>query len=71
LNEEDFVSDKYAGLLLEQFALRVRDFTLCLPHVISNSGGNAPELRRSSELLSALWLETVALTAGTTNRALI
>jgi len=33
--------------------------------VLSNPGGNPTALRRSSELLSALWLETVALRAGT------
>jgi len=64
-NEEYFVSDEYTGQLLEQFALRPCDFTPRLAHVLSNPGGNPTELRRSSELLSALWLETVALTAGT------
>jgi hypothetical protein len=65
LNEEYFVSDKYASRLLEQFALRPRDFTPRLARVLSNPGGDPAELRRSSELLSALWLETVELTAGT------
>lgn len=65
LNEEYFVSDKYAGRLLEQFALRPRDFTPRLADVLSKPGSNSTELRRSSEFLSALWLETVALTAGT------
>jgi hypothetical protein len=65
LNEEYFVSDKYAGRLLEQFALRPRDFTLRLAHVLSKPGSNPTGLRKSSELLRALWLETVALTAGT------
>jgi hypothetical protein len=64
LNEEYFVSDKYAGWLLEQFALRPRDFTPRLAHVLSNPGGNPTELGRSFEALKALWLETVALTAG-------
>lgn len=64
LNEEYFVSDKYASRLLEQFALRPRDFTTRLAGVLSNPGGDPTELCRSSELLSALWLETVALTAG-------
>lgn len=65
LNEEYFVSDKYASRLVEQFALRPRDFTPRLARVLSNPGGDPTELRRSSELLSALWLETVGLTAGT------
>jgi hypothetical protein len=65
LNEEYFVTDKYAGRLLEQFAMRPSDFTPRLAHVLSNPGGTPTALRRSSELLSALWLETVALTAGT------
>ncbi len=65
LNEEYFVSDKYAGRLLEELALRPRDFTPRLARVLSNPGGSPTELRRSSELLRALWLETVALTVGT------
>jgi predicted nucleotidyltransferase len=65
LNDEYFVGDKYAGRLLEEFALRPRDFTPRLARVLSNPGGDPTELRRSSELLRALWLETVALTAGT------
>jgi Nucleotidyltransferase domain/Domain of unknown function (DUF4037) len=65
LNEEYFVSDKYAARLLEQFALRPRDFTLRLAHALSNPGSTPTKLHRSSELLGALWLETVALTAGT------
>ena len=65
LNEEYLVTDKYAGQLLEQFALRPRDFTPRLAHVLSHPSVNPTEWRRSSELLSALWLETVALTAGT------
>lgn len=65
LNEEYFVSDKYAGRLLEQFALRPPDFTHRLAFALSNVGCNAAELRRSSELLRSLWLETVELTSGT------
>jgi hypothetical protein len=65
LNEEYFVSDKYAGRLLERFALRPPDFTPRLADVLSKLGRNSKELRKSSELLRALWLETVALTAGT------
>jgi len=64
MNGEYFVSDKYASRLIEQFALRPRDFTPRLERVLSNPGGDPTELRRSSELLSALWLETVELTAG-------
>jgi hypothetical protein len=65
LNEQFFVSDKYAGRLIGQFALRPCDFTPRLARVLSNPGGNPADLRRSSELLSALWLETVEMTAGT------
>jgi hypothetical protein len=36
LNEEYFVSDKYAGRLLEEFALRPRDFAARLARVLSN-----------------------------------
>jgi hypothetical protein len=36
-----------------------------LAHVLSKPGSNPTKLRKSSELLRALWLETVALTAGT------
>jgi hypothetical protein len=36
LNEEYFVNDKYASRLLEQFALRPRDFTSRLAGVLSN-----------------------------------
>jgi len=64
MNGEYFVSDKYAGRLIEQFSLRPRDFTLRLECVLSNPGGDTTELRRSRELLSALWFETVELTSG-------
>lgn len=65
LNRRYFVSDKYANKLIEQFALCPRDFVGRLARVLSNPGGNASELGRSSELLNALWLETVELAAGT------
>jgi hypothetical protein len=65
LNEEYFLSDKYAVLLLDQFEKRPRDFTRRLAAVLSKPGGNPAELRKSSELLSKLWLETVELTNGT------
>ena len=64
MNEEYFVSDKYASRLIEQFALRPRDFTTRLEHVLSRPGGDATELRRSSEAMNALWRETVELAAG-------
>lgn len=64
LNRQYFVSDKYANRLLEQFALKPREFTTRLASVLSNLGGDGTELRRSSELLAGLWLETVDLTAG-------
>ncbi len=64
LNGEYFVSDKYAGRLLEQFALRPPDFTPRLARVLSNPGCNPTELHNSAELLRALWRETVELAAG-------
>jgi hypothetical protein len=64
MNREYFVSDKYARQLMEQFRLRPRDFILRLERVLSNPGDNPTALHQSSELMSALWLETVALTAG-------
>jgi Nucleotidyltransferase domain/Domain of unknown function (DUF4037) len=65
LNEEYFVTDKYAGRLLDQFALRPHDFTARLACVLSHPGGNPEELGRSFESLRTLWLETVALTGDT------
>jgi hypothetical protein len=64
LNREYFVSDKYAVRLLEQLAIRPNNFMPRLARALSNPGCNPKELRRSSELLNALLLETVALTAG-------
>lgn len=64
LNEQYFVSDKYAPQLLEQFALRPPDFTHRLARALSNVGSTVAELRRSRELLRSLWLETVELTSG-------
>jgi len=64
MNGEYFVNDKYAGRLIEQFALRPRNFTPRLERVLSNPGGDFTELGKSSELLSALWVQTVELTAG-------
>ena len=65
LNKQYFVSDKYAKRLLEQFALRPHDFMPRLERVLSSPGSDSAELGRSTELLAALWLETVQLTAGT------
>jgi hypothetical protein len=65
LNERYFVSDKYASRLIEQFTLRPHDFTSRLARVLSNPGGSPTELRQSCELLTALWNETVQLTATT------
>jgi hypothetical protein len=64
LNEEYFVSDKYAGRLIEQFALRPRDFTERLPRVLSNPGADAAAVTKSAELLTALFRDAVELTAG-------
>jgi hypothetical protein len=65
LNKEYFVSDKYAKRLLDRFALQPREFMTRLERVLSNPGNDSVELSRSVELLTALWLETVQLTAGT------
>lgn len=64
LNEEYFVSDKYANLLIEQFAVCPTDFTARLARILSSAGAESSELNRSVDLLRDLWLETVALTAG-------
>jgi hypothetical protein len=64
LNEQYFVSDKYAIRLIDQFGVRPRDFTPRLALVLSNPGGTSAELHRSSQLLASLWRETVDLTAG-------
>lgn len=64
LNKTYFVSDKYAGRLLEQFALRPLDFTSRLASVLANPGGTPTELQKSSESLRELWLDTVELTRG-------
>jgi len=65
LNGEYFVSDKYAGRLLDKFELRPRDFTHRLSRALSNAGCNPAELNRSFEFLRSLWLETVELTSST------
>jgi hypothetical protein len=65
LNKQYFVSDKYAKRLLEQFQLRPREFMIRLELALSNPGSDSAELGRSAEILTALWLETVELTAGT------
>lgn len=64
LNRRFFVSDKYASKVIDDFALRPRDFMSGLAGVLSSGGANSAELGRSSDQLSALWLETLELTAG-------
>ena len=64
LNREYFVSDKYANRLLDRFPLRPPDFTSRLARGLSHLGSEPAQLGRSAELLSALWCETVDLTAG-------
>ena len=64
LNEEYFVSDKYAIQLLERFALRPRDFATRLAGILSIPGSDCSELLTSAESLNALWLEIVDLTGG-------
>jgi len=65
LNKEYFVNDKNASRLLDQFELRPHDFTTRLARVLSSPGGDPAELGRSAALLTALWRETIDLTAGT------
>jgi len=64
LNEEYFVSDKYATRLIDQFAVKPHDFTARLARILSNPGSSPAELHRSSELLASIWRETVDLTCG-------
>jgi hypothetical protein len=64
LNKEYFVSDKYAARLLDQFVLRPRDVMSRLSGVLSNLGSDPAGLRTSSDLLTAIWQETVDLTGG-------
>ena len=64
INGEYFVSDKYAGRLIAQFALRPADFTPRLERVLASPGSDFTELHGSLESLGALWHETAALTAG-------
>jgi predicted nucleotidyltransferase len=64
LNNEYFVSDKYANRLIDQFALRPPEFTSRLARILSNPGTASAELAASFELLRSLWLEIVDLTAG-------
>ena len=64
LNREYFVSDKYANRLLDQFPLRPPDFTSRLAGGLSHLGSEPAQLGRFTELLSALWRETVDLTDG-------
>jgi len=64
LNNEYFVSDKYANRLIDQFAVRPPDFTSRLARILSNPGTASAELASSLELLRSLWLEIVGLTAG-------
>jgi hypothetical protein len=68
LNREYFVSDKYAARLLDRFAILPSDFQSRLERVLSSPGCDSAELQKSSELLNALWLETVELTAGACKR---
>jgi len=67
LNKQYFVSEKSADRLIANFPLQPRGFTSRLAGVLANPGSNSVELGRSVELLSALWHETVDLTAGTYN----
>jgi hypothetical protein len=67
LNKRYFLSDKSANRLIESFLLRPADFTSRLAEVLASPGNNSAGLKTSVELLSALWLETVDLTAGTYN----
>jgi hypothetical protein len=65
MNQEYFISDKYAKRLLDQFAACPRDFVARLELVLARPGGDSAELGRSTELLGELWQQVVDLTAGT------
>jgi uncharacterized protein DUF4037/nucleotidyltransferase-like protein len=65
LNNEYFVSDKYANRLIDQFPSRPRDFTSRLAGVLASPGADTSGLTRSADILTSLWLETVGLTSGT------
>jgi hypothetical protein len=64
LNNEYFVSDKYANRVIDKFKICPPDFTGRLARVLSKPGANSTELNTSVELLSELWRETVELTGG-------
>ncbi len=64
LNDEYFLSDKYANRLVDEFKICPMDFTDRLARVLSRPGANSVELGTSLELLSDLWRETVQLTGG-------
>jgi predicted nucleotidyltransferase len=55
LNNEYFVSDKYANRLLDGFRICPLDFTARLARILSKPGSNSAELGNSCALLSALW----------------
>jgi hypothetical protein len=65
LNKRYFLSDKSANRLIDRFPLRPGDFNTRLAEVLACAGNDSAGLNKSVELLSALWLETVDLTAGT------
>jgi predicted nucleotidyltransferase len=64
LNNEYFVSDKYANCRLDEFKIRPPDFTIRLAQILSKPGANAAELGSSIELLETLWREAVGFTEG-------
>jgi hypothetical protein len=64
LNRQYFLSDKYTKRVLERFSLLPRDFMIRLEAVLACPGADPDRLGRSTELLSALWLEAVGLAEG-------
>ena len=49
---------------MEPFALQPREFMTRLEQALSNPDNDPAALGRSTEMLTALWLETVQLTGG-------
>ncbi len=67
LNGQYHFSDKSASRLIDNFARRPNEFTSRLASILAHAGSSPAELTRSTDLLSALWRETVDLTDGAYN----
>jgi Nucleotidyltransferase domain len=64
LNRQYFVNDKNANRTIDGFPLQPRAFTRRLEGVLASPGSGSAALNKATEQLTALWLETVDLTAG-------